>query len=86
MDGIEGPCYTLVLEFEASLSPEQWETKLPKFQSFFGPGILAELTMRETGADIELISDGTGAGKTSTERRDVLPPLLPGLAPRKQQE
>jgi len=84
LEGVEGPQYTLILEFDAEIKEEQWSSKIPKFQSFFGPGIVAKLIMRDNGADIELICDGTGSGKTGIERKDVLPPLLPGLAPRKQ--
>lgn len=85
IEGVDGAQYTLVLEFDAELKEAQWTSKIPKFQSFFGPGIIARLVMRDTGADVELICDGTGAGKTGIERKDVLPPLLPGLAPRKQE-
>jgi hypothetical protein len=35
---VEDGAYTLVLEFEAKLTPEQWEERQPKIQSFFGPG------------------------------------------------
>lgn len=79
-----GPFYTLVLEFEAEITEEQWKERIEKFQSFFGPGIKARLEMKDTGTDIALISDGTGAGKSDVEKKDVLPPLMPGLAPRKQ--
>jgi hypothetical protein len=30
--------YTLTLEFESKLEFSQWEDRLPKIQSFFGPG------------------------------------------------
>lgn len=85
LEGVDGLQYTLVLEFDAELEEEKWTAKIPKFQSFFGPGIVAKLAMTESGADVELICDGTGAGITGEEKKDVLPPLLPGLAPRKQQ-
>lgn len=32
--------YTLTLEFESKLELSQWEERLPKIQSFFGPGEL----------------------------------------------
>ena len=35
---VEDGAYTLVLEFESKLTPEQWEERQPKIQSFFGPG------------------------------------------------
>ena len=42
-----GGRYSLVLQFTATgrrpLSEEVWNEKLPKFQSFFGPGIEAKL-------------------------------------------
>jgi hypothetical protein len=30
--------YTLVLEFESKMEFQMWEDRLPKIQSFFGPG------------------------------------------------
>ena len=85
IEGVDRPQYTLVLEFRAELKEEQWSGKIDKFQSFFGPGVLAKLVMRDTGADVELICDGSGDGRGDSERKDVLPPLLPGLSPRKQE-
>ncbi|MGB5915910.1 MAG: DUF2854 domain-containing protein [Phormidesmis sp.] len=36
--------YTLVLEFESPFIPfEKWQEKQPKIESFFGPGITAEV-------------------------------------------
>lgn len=32
--------YTLTLEFESKLELSQWQDRLPKIQSFFGPGEL----------------------------------------------
>jgi hypothetical protein len=57
------------------------QTRAVKFESFFGPGIRAKLTQIETGVDVALISDGTAAGGIA-EDQEVLPPLMPGLAPR----
>ncbi len=76
--------YTLVLEFEAKLSVEKWDERQPKFQGFFGPGIVAKIQMTDKGADVLLIADGTGTGRTGKEKKDVLVPLLPGLKPRQQ--
>lgn len=76
--------YTLVLEFESGLTEEQWQERQPKFQSFFGPGILAEVESKEGSAEVALICDGSGSGISGEEKKDVLPPLLPGLAPRQQ--
>lgn len=76
--------YTLVLEFESKLEWEKWEEKQAKFQTFFGPGIEALLAQTEKGVDVLLVSDGSGAGREGGEKKDVLPPLLPGLKARQQ--
>lgn len=76
--------YSLVLEFKSGLDLEKWEERLSKFQSFFGPGIQAKLEKTETGVDVFLVSDGSGAGRGGGEKKDVLPPLLPGLKARQQ--
>jgi hypothetical protein len=34
--------------------------------------------------EVALISDGSGAGRGGGEKKDVLPPLAPGLKPRQQ--
>ena len=40
--------YTLVLEFESPyVSFEKWEEKQPKIETFFGPGITAEVSQEE---------------------------------------
>eukprot|EP00195_Chlamydomonas_chlamydogama_P013039 CAMPEP_0202902264 /NCGR_PEP_ID=MMETSP1392-20130828/16755_1 /ASSEMBLY_ACC=CAM_ASM_000868 /TAXON_ID=225041 /ORGANISM="Chlamydomonas chlamydogama, Strain SAG 11-48b" /LENGTH=283 /DNA_ID=CAMNT_0049589005 /DNA_START=115 /DNA_END=966 /DNA_ORIENTATION=- len=80
---VEG-AYSLVLEFESSLEMSKWEERQPKFQSFFGPGIIARLDKTDKGMDVALICDGSGAGRTGKEKKDVLPPLLPGLKARQQ--
>jgi hypothetical protein len=41
--------------------------------------------MTGKGADVALIADGSGAGRSGKEKKDVLPPLMPGL-PARQQE
>ena len=79
--------YTLVLEFltdKERMTNEMFESRLDKFQSFFGPGITAEMTTTEKGQDVALICDGSGAGKGGEEKKDLLPPLLPGMKPRQQ--
>lgn len=38
----------------------------------------------EQGVDVQLISDGSGAGRGGGEKKDVLPPLMPGLPARQQ--
>ncbi len=64
----------------SSLSP--WaQTRQPKFESFFGPGVRALLTQTEAGVDVVLVSDGTAAAGVASDE-EVLPPLMPGLAPR----
>ncbi|MEW5300246.1 MAG: hypothetical protein WDW36_003188 [Sanguina aurantia] len=71
--------YTLVLEFTSNLSDKEWESRLPKFQSFFGPGVVANLSTSPTGRDISLVVDGSGAGRGGEQKKDQLPPLMPGL-------
>lgn len=80
--------YALVLEFQhkPQFKNEEWAKRLDKVTTFFGPGIkAAELTETEIGGNIALISDGSGAGKSGVEKGDVLPPLMPGLAPREME-
>ena len=79
-----GGAYTLVLEFTAALEESQWAERQSKFQSFFGPGIMATITKTARGADVALTSDGSGAGRGGAEKKDVLPPLMPGLKARQQ--
>lgn len=76
--------YTLVLSFATSpdMTLEMWETRLDKIQSFFGPGITASLDKTERGVDVALTTDGSGAGRGGGQQQEVLPPLMPGLAPR----
>lgn len=64
--------YALVLDFYTPLVPfSKWEYKQPKIQSFFGPGILAEI--EDLGGDLArlaLISnpnETTEAAKTESE-------------------
>ncbi|KAL4420116.1 hypothetical protein ABPG77_000287 [Micractinium sp. CCAP 211/92] len=79
--------YTLVLEFatkKEQMTQEMWDQRQEKIQSFFGPGIVATLTPTEQGMDVALICDGSGAGRGGGEKKDVLPPLMPGMKPRQQ--
>ncbi len=57
------------------------QTRASKFESFFGPGVRAVLVATSEGVDVALVSDGTVAGGL-TSNEEVLPPLMPGLAPR----
>lgn len=75
--------YTLVMEFESQkMTREEWEKFQPKFDTFFGPGIFTSLTTTEQGMDVALISDGSGRGRGGGDKKDVLPPLMPGLPAR----
>lgn len=79
--------YTLVLEFEdpSEQTKKAWEGKREKFETFFGPGIKATTTETKRGMDVALISDGSGAGMGG-EEKEVLPPLMPGMAPRTREK
>lgn len=57
------------------------QSRSSKFEAFFGPGIRVTLTTVEGGVDVALISDGSAAGGIADDQ-EVLPPLMPGLAPR----
>lgn len=48
-------------------------------------GIVAKVQQTKQGVDVQLISDGSGAGRGGGDRKDVLPPLMPGLPARQQQ-
>uniref|UniRef100_A0A7S3VUY5 Uncharacterized protein n=1 Tax=Dunaliella tertiolecta TaxID=3047 RepID=A0A7S3VUY5_DUNTE len=81
---VEG-MYALILEFESSIDMSIWEEKQPKIQSFFGPGIVARVTkVSDNMVEVELVSDGSGAGRDGKTKADALPPLMPGLKPRQQ--
>jgi hypothetical protein len=47
-------------------------------------GIVAKILPTDQGVDVQLISDGSGAGRGGGEKKDVLPPLMPGLKARQQ--
>eukprot|EP00775_Hariotina_reticulata_P003216 gene3216-3493_t len=76
--------YCLTLEFASKLELSIWEDRLPKIESFFGPGITAKLLPTPEGVDVQLVSDGSGAGRGGGDKKDVLPPLMPGLKARQQ--
>lgn len=80
--------YALVLEFDAKkLGLEGFEKYREKFQTFFGPGITAEMkssSTTENAVDVWLISVGDSAGGQTDENVEILPPLMPGLPARKQ--
>jgi len=48
-------------------------------------GIVAKVQQTSQGVDVQLVSDGSGAGRGGGDRKDVLPPLMPGLPARQQQ-
>ena len=79
-----GNFYTLVLEFESTLDFDKWEQRRDKFESFFGPGIVAEMQKTARGVDVLLASDGSGLGIGGTVQKDALPPLMPGMKARQQ--
>ena len=58
--------------------------RLDKIQGFFGPGIVALLCPTEQGQDVALVCDGSGRGRGGDAKKDVLPPLMPGMKPRQQ--
>jgi hypothetical protein len=47
-EAVDG-AYTLILEFSSALEMSKWEEFLPKFQSFFGPGIVAKASGNRAG-------------------------------------
>lgn len=74
--------YCLVLEFDSELTVEEWESYRLKIESFFGPGVICKMSVGKEQADVYLISDKTGAGRTGKERPETYAPLVPGLQPR----
>ena len=82
--------YSLVLEFEAKkLGLEGFEKYREKFQTFFGPGITAEVKKSakvESMVDVLLISDGDSVGGQEEQDTEILPPLMPGMPARRQQK
>jgi hypothetical protein len=82
----DGDRYTLVLDFETKegMEDEEWVSRREKIETFFGPGITVELLSKEGGQEVALVCDGSGSGRGGGEKKDVLPPLMPGMKPRQQ--
>lgn len=79
--------YCLVLEFsiKKDMTLEMWTDRQSKIQTFFGPGITAEIdSPSERSVHVYLTCDGSGAGKGGAQQKDVLPPLVPGAKARSQ--
>eukprot|EP00884_Botryococcus_braunii_P011606 jgi/Botrbrau1/20446/Bobra.145_2s0010.1 len=76
--------YTLILDFDTSkdMTLEMWTDRKDTIQTFFGPGIKAEIDPREGGVEVALLCDGSGAGRGEAQQQEVLPPLMPGLPAR----
>ena len=51
---------------------------------FVWTGIVAKLLPTDQGVDVQLVCDGSGAGRGGSAKKDVLPPLMPGMKPRQQ--
>ena len=83
--------YALVLEFEHKprFETDQFEKRLEKIATFFGPGVRASVVAAERegkgGSDLSLICDGSGEGKGGSGGEEILPPLMPGLPARQKQ-
>lgn len=80
--------YTLVLEFRTrkEMTMEMWTDRQDKIQSFFGPGVQADIQKTNEGVDVYLKSDGSGAGRGGAAQKDVMPPLMPGLKARQNKQ
>lgn len=52
------------------------------FAALAAAGIDAIIQQTKQGADVYLVCDGSGAGRGGGERKEVLPPLMPGLPAR----
>lgn len=76
--------YTLILDFNTNkdMTVQMWTDRKDTIQTFFGPGIKAEIEPREGGVEVALICDGSGAGRGEAQQQEVLPPLMPGLPAR----
>ncbi|KAK3273746.1 hypothetical protein CYMTET_18030 [Cymbomonas tetramitiformis] len=75
--------YTLVLVFDDNCPLEEFESRQPKIQGFFGPGVTALIAGIEEGVEVYLISEGTDAGAYDEDEWEILPPLQPGQPPRR---
>jgi hypothetical protein len=49
-----------------------------------GEAHVAQVVRVEGGVDVALKVDGSGAGRSGKQQKDVLPPLMPGLKARQQ--
>ncbi|KAL3153495.1 hypothetical protein ABBQ38_011826 [Trebouxia sp. C0009 RCD-2024] len=80
--------YTLVLEFRTrkEMTMEMWTDRQDKIQTFFGPGVQADIQKTNEGVDVYLKSDGSGAGRGGAAQKDVMPPLMPGLKARQNKQ
>lgn len=77
-----GPCLTHAPARPPPPASLALQTRHSKIEGFFGPGIRAIITPLEgTLLEVALISDGSAAGGLKDDE-EVLPPLMPGLAPR----
>lgn len=85
---VKDEAYTLVLEFQIrkEMTLEMWTDRQDKIQTFFGPGVQAEIQKTEKGVDVYLMSDGSGAGRGGKAQQDVMPPLMPGLKARQNKQ
>jgi len=52
--------------------------------SFLAPILLLLAQVGDTTVEVELVSDGSGAGRGGKAQADALPPLMPGLPARRQ--
>ena len=78
-------CLVLIFQIKKEMTLEMWTSRQSKIQTFFGPGITADIESPEEGrVEVFLTSDGSGAGRGGTAKKDVLPPLVPGAKPRQQ--
>lgn len=76
--------YTLILDFDTNkdMTTVMWTDRKDTIQTFFGPGIVADIKERPGGVEVALVCDGTGAGRGKQQEQEVLPPLMPGLPAR----
>jgi len=76
--------YTLTLEFDDNCPFEDFDSRQPKIEGFFGPGVKAVLTKTDAGTDVALISTGdSGTIPDEDDLWEILPPLQPGLPARR---
>lgn len=75
--------YTLILCFDDNCPFEEFTSRQLKTEGFFGPGISAMFDKTEAGTEVYLISDGSQAGEYDENEWEILPPLAPGMPPRR---